>query len=263
MNRYVFSLLLALGASACASAPPAAPPKPAGPTFEQKMASILRLEDRRDAAGTGAGRRAARARRRPAAASPPWPLVPPPPPPPTDLVRLLADDEARIRRRAALAIGRVGLKEAFSRWSGCSPANPIPKCGRWRRSRSGLLGDKSARDPLRHRARPIAHRSCRAAPPKRWDSSATRRPPTRSPAHDREDRPVGSARAAAGRRRRCAPRYARRSGAARRLCARPPEGLSAARIRSARSATGSRASAGGRSRSRCSGSKTSGRSRRC
>jgi cyclophilin family peptidyl-prolyl cis-trans isomerase/HEAT repeat protein len=33
------------------------------------------------------------------------------PPPPSDLVRLLNDGEARVRRRAALAVGRVGLAE--------------------------------------------------------------------------------------------------------------------------------------------------------
>ena len=40
------ALLLALGACACASAPPA-PPKPAEPAFDQKMSWILRLEDAR------------------------------------------------------------------------------------------------------------------------------------------------------------------------------------------------------------------------
>ncbi len=35
------------------------------------------------------------------------------PPPPSDLLRLVKDDEARTRRRAALAIGRVGLAEGI------------------------------------------------------------------------------------------------------------------------------------------------------
>ena len=34
------------------------------------------------------------------------------PPPPSDLIRLLNDGEARVRRRAALALGRVGLPDA-------------------------------------------------------------------------------------------------------------------------------------------------------
>jgi HEAT repeat protein/cyclophilin family peptidyl-prolyl cis-trans isomerase len=93
-------------ASACASAPPA-PPAPVGPSFEQKTAWILRLEDQR----------VLRDPPPPALPPPPAPVrgqkptVVAPPPPAPDLVRLLTDGEARIRRRAALAIGRVGLVE--------------------------------------------------------------------------------------------------------------------------------------------------------
>src|SRR5918999_2489847 len=100
------ALILALVLPACASAPPP-PPKPPGPTFEEKMSWILRLEDQR-------------VLRDPAPALPPPPvpargqrapvMVPPPPLPP-DLLPLLTDSEARIRRRAALAVGRVGLRE--------------------------------------------------------------------------------------------------------------------------------------------------------
>ena len=49
---------------------------------------------------------------------PPAPPVPtkkkvltPPPAPTADLVKLVTDGDARLRRRAALAIGRVGLTE--------------------------------------------------------------------------------------------------------------------------------------------------------
>src|SRR5207247_10760116 len=106
-------IALHLGAAACATAPAVAPPAPAGPTFEQKMAWMLRLEDHR-------------VLRDPAPAIPPAPAPPPvrgrkapapavaPPPPPPDLVRLLADAEPRVRRRAALAIGRVGLREGVA-----------------------------------------------------------------------------------------------------------------------------------------------------
>src|SRR5687767_9685660 len=85
----------------CATPPP--PPPPVIP-FETKMGWILRLEDQR------------------ILRDPTVPVAPPPvpqgqrtvvlqPPPPPDLVRLLGDDEARIRRRAALAVGRVGLPD--------------------------------------------------------------------------------------------------------------------------------------------------------
>lgn len=93
-----------LAAGACASAPPKAPVIPAT-TAEQKMGWILRLEDQRILR---------------APEPPPAPVVTPakkpnkktPPPPPVvvpDLAKLVADPEPRIRRRAALAVGRVGL----------------------------------------------------------------------------------------------------------------------------------------------------------
>src|SRR5207244_8317 len=115
MTRFFLALLIASSA-ACASAPPL-PPPPApiaqpGPTFEQKMAWMLRLEDQRllrDPAPEPPPPPPPPPppiRGKPA---PPPPIAPPPPPPTPDLVRLLEDPEARIRRRAALAVGRVGL----------------------------------------------------------------------------------------------------------------------------------------------------------
>src|SRR5262245_28721655 len=105
MNRASL-LVLCLAAAACASAPPVAPvaPRPAGPTYEQKMSWILRLEDQR-------------VLRDPAPVVLPAPPPPPPskgksgkeapvvvvpPPPPPDLTTLVSDSEARVRRRAAL-----------------------------------------------------------------------------------------------------------------------------------------------------------------
>jgi cyclophilin family peptidyl-prolyl cis-trans isomerase len=80
--------------SACPSAPPAprsAPRPPAaadaavsGPTYEQKMAAILRLEDQRVLGE-----------------------------PPFDLPTFAADRDARVRRRAALAIGRSRLRDGL------------------------------------------------------------------------------------------------------------------------------------------------------
>src|SRR5262244_72498 len=112
--RYILAVCL-IACAACGSAPPAAPAAvvvPPGPTFEQKMAWILRLEDQRmlrDPAPPPAPPAPVVAA--PVARKGQAPVATPPPPPVPDLVRLLADGEARIRRRAALAIGRVGLKE--------------------------------------------------------------------------------------------------------------------------------------------------------
>jgi len=94
--------MVALVGAACASAPPPAkgPQLPEPPSFQQKMAWMLRLEDQRLLKDNS-----------PVVAPEPPPLPvkgqqPPvvvPPPPPPDLTRLLTDGEARVRRRAALA----------------------------------------------------------------------------------------------------------------------------------------------------------------
>jgi cyclophilin family peptidyl-prolyl cis-trans isomerase/HEAT repeat protein len=102
------AILAAMISGACASAPPRGSQAPAI-TADQKMAWMLQLEDQRIL-------------RLPPPAEPPAPTPParrkaatPPPPPPTpDLLQLVADPEARVRRRAALAIGRVGLSEGVA-----------------------------------------------------------------------------------------------------------------------------------------------------
>src|SRR5947207_8460815 len=145
MMRTSIALVLTVAASACASAPPATPPaKPAaGPSFEKKMGWILRLEDQRvlrDSAPavTPSPPSAVRGQPTPAVAEPP---------PPPDLIRLLADEEARVRRRAALAIGRVALAEGV-------PAlvrlltDADPEVRQMAAFALGLVGDKTARDPL-------------------------------------------------------------------------------------------------------------------
>lgn len=128
-------LSAALLAGGCASAP-----RPAAPvlTPEQKMAQIVRLEDQRILRE----------------APPPAPVpegrprrnVPPPPPAP-DLVPLLADQDPQIRRRAALAVGRVGLVE------GVAPLLPLlkdpdPDVRQVAAFALGLIGDRSASGPL-------------------------------------------------------------------------------------------------------------------
>jgi HEAT repeat protein/cyclophilin family peptidyl-prolyl cis-trans isomerase len=72
---------------------------------------------------------------------------PPPPPPPPDLIRLLADSEARVRRRAALAVGRVGLVEGVDPLVGLL-ADPDPEVRQMAAFALGLIGDRRARDPL-------------------------------------------------------------------------------------------------------------------
>jgi HEAT repeat protein/cyclophilin family peptidyl-prolyl cis-trans isomerase len=91
-------------AAACATPPP---PPPPSVSFEQKMAWILQLEDQRIlklelAAPPPVEAPPPRGRRR-------RPVVVPPPVSSPDLAVLVRDAEARVRRRAALAIGRVRL----------------------------------------------------------------------------------------------------------------------------------------------------------
>ncbi len=97
-------LAAALFAGGCASAPPAPAKAPAIP-FEQKMTWMLQLEDRRllrlEAPPPPAPVVAPKKKSRVSAAPPPAPAI--------DLATLITDSEPRVRRRAALAIGRVGL----------------------------------------------------------------------------------------------------------------------------------------------------------
>ena len=109
-----WAFIIALLSVSCATAPPVAAPAPSAPAptvapvaWEEKLGWILRLEDQR-------------LLREP---NPPAPVILRPatrtepalvaPPQPSDLIRLLSDSEARVRRRAALAAGRVGLPAAL------------------------------------------------------------------------------------------------------------------------------------------------------
>ena len=245
---------------ACASAPPVAPTI-ASIAPEQKMSWILQLEDQRIL-------------RVPA---PPPAVAPPPPPnqkksrrpPPRrrprpsstpDLTALVGDPEPRIRRRAALAIGRVGLAEGSTPLQPRS-RTPIPRCGRWPRSRWGC----SPTRPPRPRS------------PPRW---RTRVPRVRGRAAEALGL-IGDAGSAAGRRPdgRGARDAAARSRAWRPTTrsGRPPEAdafrlglfalvrlqayepLAAAVL----DAAGQVSRRGGRSRTRCSGSTIRARCRRC
>jgi cyclophilin family peptidyl-prolyl cis-trans isomerase/HEAT repeat protein len=125
--------------AACATVPPPAPPTI---TWEEKLAWMMRLED-------------ARILRHP---NPPPPLVLKPssrrepaivaPPPPSDLLRLMRDSEARVRRRAALAAGRVGLAEAVPALSALLEGDQDPEVRQMAAFALGLIGDPSARPAL-------------------------------------------------------------------------------------------------------------------
>jgi cyclophilin family peptidyl-prolyl cis-trans isomerase/HEAT repeat protein len=133
-------LLLLLWAVGCATTPP--PLKPPVIPFETKMSWILRLEDQRIL-------------RDPFAPIPPPPTtqgarnVLPLPPPPPDLIRLLSDEEARVRRRAALAVGRVGLVEGVSPLLKVLQADGDAEVRQMAAFALGLIGDASAAEGLR------------------------------------------------------------------------------------------------------------------
>ncbi len=128
--------------AACASAPPV-PVAPPGPTWEQKLGAVLRLEDARvlrDPAPPPAPPPvAARGRRRAPA--------PPPLPPRFDLVSMLNDSEARVRRRAALAIGRTRLPDGVTALAGALK-DPEPEVRQMAAFAIGLIGDRAGRDAL-------------------------------------------------------------------------------------------------------------------
>jgi cyclophilin family peptidyl-prolyl cis-trans isomerase/HEAT repeat protein len=75
-------------------------------------------------------------------------VIPPPPPPP-DLIRLVEDGEARIRRRAAIAIGRVGLPEAVPALVKLLQGDTDVEVRQMAAFALGLIGDPSAVEPLR------------------------------------------------------------------------------------------------------------------
>ena len=133
--------ILSLVVASCKTAAPP-PAKPAAISFEQKMAWILQLEDQR------------LLRIEPPAAVPVAPVtgrgprvVPAPPPPTPDLITLLNDPEPRLRRRAALAVGRVGLPAGVQPLTGAL-ADTDPDVRQTAAFALGLIGDPAASAPL-------------------------------------------------------------------------------------------------------------------
>jgi cyclophilin family peptidyl-prolyl cis-trans isomerase/HEAT repeat protein len=127
-----------VAAAGCASAPPAKPP---GLTPEQKLAQVMSLEDRRIL------------RESPPPAPVPAPTAKrrrvqmPPPPPVPDLIPLLSDPDAAIRRRAALAVGRVGLAEGVQSLLPLLK-DPDPDVRQMSAFALGLIGDRASSPAL-------------------------------------------------------------------------------------------------------------------
>jgi cyclophilin family peptidyl-prolyl cis-trans isomerase/HEAT repeat protein len=133
-------LFVLLAAAGCATAP--LPPPPPVVPFETKMSWIIRLEDQRIL-------RDPRAPVLPAPVTQASRVPIPPPPPPPDLVLLLSDGEARIRRRAAIAVGRVGLPEGVPALVRLLQTDTDQEVRQMAAFALGLIGDPSAVEPLR------------------------------------------------------------------------------------------------------------------
>jgi cyclophilin family peptidyl-prolyl cis-trans isomerase/HEAT repeat protein len=125
--------------SGCATVPPPAPPVI---TWEAKLQWMMRLEDQRILRDPNAP---APAVLRPATRRQPAIVAPPPP---SDLIRLMKDPEARVRRRAALAAGRVGLADAIQPLSALLAGDDDPEVRQMAAFALGLIGDISARQAL-------------------------------------------------------------------------------------------------------------------
>jgi HEAT repeat protein/cyclophilin family peptidyl-prolyl cis-trans isomerase len=141
-RRRLFLGPLALAVSACASTPPAPPPAPP-PSYEQKLGWILRLEDQRvlrDPAQPTA----------PAIAEPQRGsrIAAPAPPPVADLAALTTEADARLRRRSALAIGRVGLEAGVPPLVKLLESDPEPEVRQMAAFALGLIGRDAAVAPL-------------------------------------------------------------------------------------------------------------------
>ena len=64
------------------------------------------------------------------------------------MVRLLGDEEARVRRRAALAIGHVGLADGIQPLLPLLASDPEPEVRQMAAFALGLIGDARAKEPL-------------------------------------------------------------------------------------------------------------------
>ena len=138
----LLALCGAILASGCARSPTVVPLPP--PTFDEKVAWILRLENQRvlrDAPQTPPVPDTVEGER-PVAPDPAVSLRPEP-----DLIALLSDPEPQLRRRAALALGRIGLPEGVAPLVS-SLADPEVEVRQMSAFALGLLGDETATPSL-------------------------------------------------------------------------------------------------------------------
>jgi cyclophilin family peptidyl-prolyl cis-trans isomerase/HEAT repeat protein len=138
--------LVFLSGCGAATAPKIVPP---AIPFDTKMSWIVSLEDRRILNDPAPPPVASPVAATPQTRSKSKAAPPPPPPPPTpDLIRLLTDEEARLRRRAALAIGRVGLPDAVPALAKVLATDVEMEVRQMAAFALGLIGDRMALESL-------------------------------------------------------------------------------------------------------------------
>jgi len=115
----LLACLVAMANCGPKAAPPAVNPTPPPTVFEQKMRWILQLEDQRQLRGGGG-----------------------------DLLTLLTDQEARVRRRSALAAGRVKLPEAIPALTTTLQSESDPEVRQMAAFAMGLIGSDAAAPAL-------------------------------------------------------------------------------------------------------------------
>ena len=132
----ILLLLVFTGAAGCASLPPQVEV-----LWDEKLRWIIQLEDLRILRALNTPPVVVLA---PASQGRPVVLQTPPP---SDLIRLLRDPEARVRRRAALAMGRIGLSEAIEPLV-MLLKDPEKEVRQMAAFAIGLIGDENSRPAL-------------------------------------------------------------------------------------------------------------------
>ena len=149
-----------------AQPPVATPAAPAPPVLPRSVGAEARLDRAARGSAASCAIRIRRAAGHPAGHRTLPALVAPPPP--SDLLVLLGDREARVRRRAALALGRVGLPEAVRAARRARSSDEEPEVRQMAAFALGLIGDRRPRGRRCCRRSTAPTPCCRAAPPKRW-----------------------------------------------------------------------------------------------